>query len=98
MWTALYAALAVAIGMDVHSTRLALRRGAVEANPLLKAVARSTWALGLVLAGVCAFAIWVIDTYVRPTAPTVAGVILAGLAVYRGYIAVKNYRIAARRR
>lgn len=57
----LYASLAVLQGLDIYSTRSAMSRGAVEANPGMKAVAGKTWASTAVKAAATAGSIYFIE-------------------------------------
>lgn len=80
---------AVAQAADVITTRGALDRGGVEANPAMRPFAGSTWKLALVkavmTAGVSA-ALW----WVGKKHPRVALVIGGLAAVGTGYIAYRN--------
>jgi hypothetical protein len=57
----LYASLAVMQGLDIYTTSSALSRGAVEANPGMKAVAGNAWASTAVKAAATAGSIYFIE-------------------------------------
>jgi hypothetical protein len=57
----LYASLAVLQGLDIYTTSSAISRGAVEANPGMKAVAGNAWASTAVKAAATAGSIYFIE-------------------------------------
>lgn len=57
----LYASLAVLQGLDIYTTSAAISRGAVEANPAMKAVAGNAWASTAVKAAATAGSIYFIE-------------------------------------
>jgi uncharacterized protein DUF5658 len=57
----LYATLAMLQGLDIYSTKSAMSRGAVEANPGMKAVAGNAWASTAVKAAATAGSIYFIE-------------------------------------
>ena len=57
----LYASLAVLQGLDIYTTSQSLSRGAVEANPGMKAVAGNAWASTAVKAATTAGSIYFIE-------------------------------------
>ena len=57
----LYASLAVLQGLDIYSTKSAMARGAVEANPGMKPVAGNAWASTAVKAAATAGSIYFIE-------------------------------------
>lgn len=57
----LYASLAVLQGLDIYTTKSAMSRGAIEANPGMKAVAGNAWASTAVKAAATAGSIYFIE-------------------------------------
>ena len=91
--TGVLLAHAVAQAADVITTRGALNRGGVEANPAMRPIADSTWKLALVkaitTAGVSA-ALWWLHTKHPKAALVLGGLFTAGV----GYVAFHNSRVA----
>jgi hypothetical protein len=87
-----YAALQVA---DVHSTRRALAAGAVEANPLLGAIASRPVLMVAVKAGVTAFTIVAAERAWKKH-PVAAVVLLAAMNGLYTWVAVHNHGVIRR--
>jgi hypothetical protein len=89
----LYATTAVMQALDVHSTMLALDRGAVEANPLMSGVTRNKAAFIATKAAVATGTILAARSLSKRN--KVAAVItLVALNTAYGFIVQNNYRVA----
>ena len=93
LFGSLYATTAVMQALDVHSTILALDRGAVEANPLMAGVTRNKAAFIATKAAVATGTILAARSLSKKN--KVAAVItLVALNTAYGFIVQNNYRVA----
>jgi hypothetical protein len=89
----LYATTAVMQALDVHSTIIALDRGAVEANPLMAGVTRNRAAFIATKAAVATGSILAARSLSKRN-KVAAIVTLAAINTAYGFIVQNNYRIA----
>jgi hypothetical protein len=93
----LYVSFAALQVLDVASTRMALRAGGVEANPLVGSIAGSPLALTAVKAGVAGAMIYASERLWK-TNRKAAVLTMIGLNAAYGIAVAHNYGIAARQR
>jgi hypothetical protein len=92
----LYASFVALQGLDVHSTSRGIRRGAVEANPLLKGVAGNPAALTAVKAASTAGIIYGVEK-LRKKSRAASVILMIGINVGTAYVVHHNYRVASGR-
>jgi hypothetical protein len=92
----LYASFATLQALDIASTRMALRTGAVEANPLVAPFARSPLGMTLVKAGVAGAMIYASERLWK-THRKAALLTMIGLNLAYGTAVAHNYRVAGGR-
>ena len=89
----LYVSLGVLLGLDAHSTTLALKAGAVETNPLMRGVADQPAALVAVKAGAAASTIWLTHKLAKRSR-TGAFIVMAAVNSAYATVVAHNYRAA----
>lgn len=95
----LYVGFATAQALDIHSTALAIDRGARERNPLLKALGPdNTWAAVAVKAGVTGATFWTAERMWKRNRRMSAVVLMAAITALQTAVDAHNYRVAARLR
>ena len=94
----LYAGLAAAHVLDLHSSHLALAGGAREGNPVASFISRHPAAAVGVKIGVTGLTIWAAERMWRGHRRTSAVVLLAAVTALQTTIDLHNYRVAARLR
>ncbi len=95
----LYAGFAAAQALDIHSTALAIDRGARERNPLMKALGPdNTWAAVAVKAGITGATIWTAERMWKRNRRLNAVVLMAAVTAFQAAVDAHNYRVAARLR
>jgi hypothetical protein len=93
----LYASFAVLQALDLHSTRVALARGAVERNPLAAGLVNRPAAFIAVKAGAVAGTVYLAEQ-VRPHSRIGAIIVMGALNSLYATVVAHNYRVAARAR
>lgn len=92
----LYVGFATAQALDIHSTQLAIDRGASERNPLLRVFgANNPWAAAVVKAGVTTSAIWSAEQMWRRNRRLSAVVLMTAVTALQVAVDAHNYRVAA---
>lgn len=95
----LYVGFAVAQALDMHSTSLAIDRGARERNPLLQALGPdNTWAAMALEAGLTGATIWTAERMWKRNRRMSAVVLMAAVTTFQAAVDAHNYRVAARLR
>lgn len=95
----LYVGFATAQALDIHSTSLAIDRGARERNPLMKALGPdNTWAAVAVKAGVTGATFWTAERMWKRNRRMRAVVLMAAITALQTAVDAHNYRVAARLR
>lgn len=95
----LYVALAAAQALDVHSSRLAISRGAHEMNSVVRdSLTNRPWAAVAIKAGVTAGMLVASERLWRRKRRTGAVVLMAVVAAMQFGVDVHNYRVAAQLR
>ena len=94
---ALYAATVALQALDAHSTMTGLRRGAVEANPLMSGAAGNPTALLAVKAGAAAGTIYFAEKLWKRNR-VAAIVLMAAVNGVTAAVVAHNYKVAARLR
>lgn len=95
----LYVGLASAQAFDIHSTSLAIDRGARERNPLLRALGPdNTWAAVAVKASLTGATIWTAERMWKRHHRMNAVVLMAAVTALQAAVDAHNYRVAARLR
>jgi hypothetical protein len=93
----LYASLATLQALDVASTRMGLKAGAIEANPLVSGLAGSPMALTAVKAGVTGAMIYASERMWKKNRKA-AVLTMIGLNAAYGVVVAHNYGVVARQR
>lgn len=93
----LYTSFAVLQALDVHSTRVAVARGAVERNPLAAGLVNRPAAFIAVKAGAVAGTVYLAER-VRPHSRVGAILVMGALNSLYATVVAHNYRVAARAR
>jgi hypothetical protein len=91
MLPALYASYTALQAYDIYSTRQALSRGAVEANPLMQGVAGNTGAMIAVKAAVAAGTIVAAERLWKTNKPAAIAIMVASNGV-AAMVAARNAR------
>jgi hypothetical protein len=95
----LYVGFASAQALDIHSTSLAIDRGARERNPLLKVLgADTTWAAVAVKASITGATIWTAEHMWKRNRRMSAVVLMVAVTAFQTAVDAHNYRVAARLR
>lgn len=94
---ALYAATVALQALDAHSTITGLRRGAVEANPLMSGIAGNSTALLAVKASAAAGTIYFAEKLWKRNR-VAAVVLMAAVNGVTAAVVAHNYKVAARMR
>lgn len=95
----LYVGFASAQALDIHSTALAIDRGARERNPLLKALGPdNTWAAVAVKTGITGATIWTAERMWKQNRRMSAVVLMVAVTAFQTAVDAHNYRVAARLR
>lgn len=95
----LYVGFASAQAFDIHSTSLAIDRGARERNPLFRALGPdNTWAAAAVKASVTGATIWTAERMWKRNHRLHAVVFMAAATALQAAVDAHNYRVAARLR
>ncbi len=89
----LYISLGALQALDVHSTTRAIQAGGVEANPLMRGIARQPAALIAVKAGGVASTIWLTHKLARRNR-TGAFILMAAVNSAYAVVVANNYRSA----
>lgn len=89
----LYISFGTLQALDVHSTLLAVNRGARELNPLVASLAYDGAGLTIVKAGTTAATIYATERLAK-THPRLAVVIMTGLVVGSAAVVAHNYSVA----
>jgi hypothetical protein len=95
----LYLGLAAAQALDLHSTALAIDRGARERNPLLRALGEdNTWEAAAIKAGLTGATIWTAERMWKRHHRVQAVILMAAVTAFQAAVDAHNYRVAARLR
>ena len=95
----LYVGFASAQALDIHSTALAIDRGARERNPLLKALGPdNAWAAVAVKASITGATIWTAENMWKRNRRMNAVVLMVAVTAFQAAVDAHNYRVASRLR
>jgi len=95
----LYLGFATSQALDIHSTSLAIDRGALERNPLLKALGPDNpWAAVAVKASIAGATIWTAENMWKRNRRVNAIILMVAVTALQTTVDAHNYRVAARLR
>ena len=95
----LYVGFVSAQAFDIHSTSLAVDRGAGERNPLLNVLGSDNpWAAVAVKAGISGAAIWTAEQMWKRNRRMSAVALMVAATAFQTAVDAHNYRVAARLR